>query len=110
MLDPANVPKQPFFPDRNKVFGIAFALACVLGFGGAFGLEALDGRLRDARDFKNFYDLPILGAIPAVQDERDKRKEFLLNALTVGGFVSIAAFTMVFIVINSEKIRRVILY
>ena len=70
ILDPANLPEAPFQPDRKKVMGVSLLLALVLGFGGTIAWEAMDLRLRDVRDFRHLYKVPILGYIPVFQDQQ----------------------------------------
>ncbi|MBE0603682.1 MAG: polysaccharide biosynthesis tyrosine autokinase, partial [Deltaproteobacteria bacterium] len=67
VIDPANLPEEPFRPDRKKVMGGSLLLALALGFGAVIGLEAMDQRLRDVSDFRHLYKVPILGSIPALK-------------------------------------------
>lgn len=64
ILDPANLPQEPFKPKKRKLFLLGFLLASGLAFGGAFTLEWMDPTLRTRRDFRHFFDLKVLACIP----------------------------------------------
>jgi uncharacterized protein involved in exopolysaccharide biosynthesis len=85
ILDPANLPKSPFKPNIKKILGVAFLMACFLGFGGAIGLETMDLSLRGVTDFKHFFDLPILASIPILESTAfGRKKNFRGNAIIEG--------------------------
>jgi hypothetical protein len=85
ILDPANLPKEPFKPNITKILGVAFLMACFLGFGGAIGLETMDLSLRGVTDFKHFFDLPILASIPILETTAfSRKKNFRGNAIVEG--------------------------
>lgn len=67
VLDPANLPDKPFFPDRQlfTVGGLAGGLA--LGLGLAFLLEMQDTSLRSERDIEYSLQLPVLAMIPSIE-------------------------------------------
>jgi capsular exopolysaccharide synthesis family protein len=69
---PATAPEQQAAPRPvlSVVAGIAGGL--LLGLGAAFGLQALDPRLRREGQLRELYRLPILARIPI--EPRDKRK------------------------------------
>ncbi|MBZ5502723.1 MAG: lipopolysaccharide biosynthesis protein [Acidobacteriia bacterium] len=67
VLDPANLPDKPSFPDRRlfALGGLAGGLG--LGLGLAFLLEMRDTSLRTERDVEYYLRLPLLVMIPAVK-------------------------------------------
>jgi polysaccharide chain length determinant protein (PEP-CTERM system associated) len=108
VLEPASLPTRPFKPDRPMVLGLALLASIVVGVGGAFGLEMLDPTLRGSREFKNFFDMPILACLPVIQDDRLKRQIAKRRAAVVGGLVSIMGAYLVFLVINGQKVQSIL--
>ena len=108
VLEPASLPTRPFKPDRPMVLGLALLASIVVGVGGAFGLEMLDPTLRGSREFKNFFDMPILACLPVIQDDRLKRQLAKRRAAVIGGLVSIMGAYLVFLVINGQKVQSIL--
>jgi polysaccharide chain length determinant protein (PEP-CTERM system associated) len=108
ILDPANLPEEPFQPDRKKVMGISLLLAIALGFGGTIGLESINVTLRDARDFKHYYKVPILACIPVVHDRKYKRAQNLRRAAVLGGIVTFCVAVSAFLLVYSDRIRNIL--
>jgi uncharacterized protein involved in exopolysaccharide biosynthesis len=108
VLEPASLPTRPFKPDRPMVLGLALLASMVVGVGGAFGLEMLDPTLRGSREFKNFFDMPILACLPIIQDDRLKRRIAMRRAAVIGGLVSIMGAYLVFLVINGQKVQSIL--
>lgn len=108
ILDPANLPEDPFRPDRKKIFALAAIAALMLGFGGAIGLEMLDPTLRGSSEFKHFFDIPVLASIPILQDQEYTRKQTIRKAAILGGIVSFTTAVSIFLLMYSEKIRTIL--
>jgi len=108
ILDPANLPEEPFRPDRKKVMGISLLLALAVGFGGSIFLEAKDLALRDVRDFKHLYKVPILGFIPIVPDREYQRAAAVRRAAVIGGLVTFTLALSVFLIVYNAKIRTIL--
>jgi hypothetical protein len=87
---------------------LGLLVSIVVGVGGAFGLEMLDPTLRGSREFKNFFDMPILACLPVIQDDRLKRLIAKRRAAVVGGLVSIMGAYLVFLVINGQKVQSIL--
>jgi len=104
VLDPANLPSIPFKPDRLKVIGLAFLGSLVFAFGGVLGLEILDPTLRDTKEFKYFYDIPILASIPVIQDEGYIRKQNLRKKALLAGIFLFASAVAVFLISFKDQI------
>ncbi len=66
VLDPANLPDKPAFPDRPKfaLGGLGGGLA--LGLGLAFLLEMRDSSMRTERDIEFVLRLPVLAMVPDI--------------------------------------------
>jgi polysaccharide chain length determinant protein (PEP-CTERM system associated) len=67
VLDPANLPDKPAFPDRTMfaLGGLAGGLG--LGLGLAFLLEIRDTSMRTERDIEFFLRLPVLAMVPEIK-------------------------------------------
>jgi hypothetical protein len=89
------------------VLALAFLVSLVIGAGGPIAFEVLDPRLRGSRDFKNFFDLPILASLPLIQDERYRRWIAVRRAAVVGGLVSISGAYAVFLLIHGKKVLSI---
>jgi polysaccharide chain length determinant protein (PEP-CTERM system associated) len=73
VLDPANLPAQPSFPNRPlfALGGLAGGLG--LGLGLAFVLEMKDTSMRTERDVEFALHLPVLAMVPAIEPIADKK-------------------------------------
>jgi len=79
VLDPANLPDKPSFPNRQlfALGGLAGGLAAGLGI--TFLLEMQDKSLRTERDVEFALRLPVLAMVPAIEPVTSKK----LNKTTV---------------------------
>jgi polysaccharide chain length determinant protein (PEP-CTERM system associated) len=73
VLDPANLPDKPSFPDRPlfALGGVGGGLA--LGLGIAFVLEMRDNSLKTERDVEFALRLPVLALVPAIEPISSKK-------------------------------------
>jgi uncharacterized protein involved in exopolysaccharide biosynthesis len=108
VVEPANLPVRPSKPDRLKAIGLALLASLVIGVGGSFGLEVLDPTLRGSREFKSFFDIPILACLPVIQDDRLKRRIVVRRAAVYGGLVSVMGAYVVFLMIYGGKILSIL--
>lgn len=73
VLDPANLPDKPSFPNR-PLFGLAgLGGGLAIGLGIAFLREMRDSSLRTERDVEFVLRLPVLAMIPAIEPLEAKR-------------------------------------
>lgn len=72
VMDPANLPEKPSFPNRPMfaVVGLGAGLALGLGFG--LLLEMLDKSLRTERDIEVYLGLPTLTLVPRLAQTKRK--------------------------------------
>jgi polysaccharide biosynthesis transport protein len=108
ILDPANLPEEPFQPNRKKVMGVSLLLALALGFGGTIAWEAMDLRLRDVRDFRHLYKVPILGYIPVFQDQQYQRDRAVRRSAVFGGLITFTMAFSIFLLVYRDKIRAIL--
>jgi polysaccharide chain length determinant protein (PEP-CTERM system associated) len=75
ILDPANLPDKPSFPNRPMfaLGGLAGGLA--LGMAIAFFLESRDTSFRTERDVETALRLPVLAMVPAVESLIEKKSK-----------------------------------
>jgi polysaccharide chain length determinant protein (PEP-CTERM system associated) len=67
VLDPANLPDQPSFPDPIKFYGGGAGGGLFLGLGLVALVEMRDKKIRTERDVQYFLELPALALIPSVE-------------------------------------------
>ena len=109
VLEPANFPTRPFKPNRPMVLGFALLASLVIGVGGSFGLEMLDPTLRGSKEFRSFFDMPILASLPLIRDDRLNRRLAVRRAAILGGLVSIMGAYLAFLVVNGGKVKSILL-
>jgi len=109
ILDPADLPQKPFSPDRPKVFGIAFAAAMLIGFGGAIGFEMINPTLRGKRDFQHFFKIPVLASIPIIRDTEYEARKSRQLTVVYSGLISLCALVTVFLIVFGHKVRSLLL-
>jgi polysaccharide chain length determinant protein (PEP-CTERM system associated) len=75
VLDPANLPDKPSFPNRPlfALGGLAGGLG--LGLGIAFLLEMKDTSMRSERDIEFILRLPVLAMVPAIDPLSEKKPD-----------------------------------
>ena len=109
ILDPADLPQEPFTPNRPKVLGIAFAAALLIGFGGAIGFEMINPTLRGKRDFQHFFQVPVLASIPVIRDTEYEARKSRQLTVVYSGLISFGALVTVFLVVFGQKVRTLLL-
>jgi len=108
ILDPANLPEEPFIPNRPKVFGIAILAALLVGFGGAIGLEAIDPSAREAKDFRQFSQIPVLASIPNIHDKAYAKRQGRRRAAVFGGLITFTTAVTIFLLVYGDKVRAIL--
>jgi uncharacterized protein involved in exopolysaccharide biosynthesis len=108
VLEPADLPKRPSKPNRLKVLAMALLASLVIGAGAPFALEMLDPTLRGTGEFKSFFDVPILGVLPLIQNDQFKRRVAVRRAAVIGGLVSILGAYLVFLVVHGQKVQSIL--
>lgn|SRR5208282_3922368 len=66
VLDPANLPDHPSFPNRPLFAMGGFGGGLALGLGLAFLLEMQDTSIRNERDVEALLRLPVIAVVPAI--------------------------------------------
>ena len=75
VLDPANLPDKPSFPNRPlfALGGVGGGLA--LGLGLSFLMEMKDSSFKTERDVEVALQLPVLAMVPAIESLNSKKKK-----------------------------------
>jgi len=108
ILDPAALPLEPFTPNRPMVFGIAFAAAMLVGFGGAIGFEMVNLTLAGKREFQHFFQIPVFASIPVIRDTEFEHRKRRQKSLIYGGLISFGALVTVFLAVFAKKIHHLL--
>jgi len=69
IVDRANLPLKPTFPDKQKNVLIGLLVGLAGGLGLALGLEYLNHTVKTTKDVTNSIGVPTLGAVPAFDAE-----------------------------------------
>lgn len=80
VLDYAVAPSTPAGPNRKKYLIVGYVLALGLGFGLAFALELIDGRMRDPAAIAALLGTTSLGMIPKVEISKAPPERQALDA------------------------------
>ncbi len=70
VVDPANLPKVPFSPQRGLAGAVGLALGCMFGVGFAFYKERNNKVFRMPGDVERYLHVHEIGVIPAIQRGR----------------------------------------
>jgi len=108
VLEPAELPTRPSKPNRLKVLGLALLASLAFGAGAPIALEMLDPTLRGSGEFKSFFDMPILGVLPVIQNDQLKRRIAVRRAAVIGGLVSILGAYLIFLVVHGQKVLSIL--
>lgn len=85
LLDPANLPSEPFFPNRPLFAMGGFGGGLALGLGLAFLLEMRSTPFRTERDVEFYLHLPVLAMVPSIEPVSSGKVE---KALRLGADAS----------------------
>jgi succinoglycan biosynthesis transport protein ExoP len=84
------VPAGPSKPQRLAIFLIGLIAAAALGLTATVGAEALDPKVRGARDIRDLLSVSPLVAIPSIRNSRSKRRTaWRMAAASVGGLAGV---------------------
>jgi len=80
ILEPANLPGAPGRPNRPMLILLAFVLGGVVGVGSVLVVERHDQSVKNAEEIETLLGLPVLGAIPRVEElDRRRRRSRVKN-------------------------------
>ncbi len=90
LLDTAQVPDQPYSPNRPMLIVGGMFLGLLVGFGVALAGEVLDGSVRNEREAERILGSPVLSAVPEILNPRQLRQN-TLKVCAVGVVTVVAA-------------------
>jgi capsular polysaccharide biosynthesis protein len=93
VLDPANLPDQPSFPNRPLFAAGGLVGGLALGLGLAFVLEMRDTSFRTERDVEFSLHLPVLAMIPAIDPLSVKKSKESVKLRAAGRGLGVGART-----------------
>jgi polysaccharide biosynthesis transport protein len=70
IIDEANLPERPSFPDRQQIIWTGLLVAAFVGVGVAFVREILDSTIGNEQEAATVFKLPILASISEIPKER----------------------------------------
>lgn len=76
VLDPADLPQKPSYPDKARFAAGGLVIGLMLGAGIALLIEMKDKALRDDRDIEFFLGVPTLALVPSLEDGQGGRLTF----------------------------------
>jgi capsular exopolysaccharide synthesis family protein len=86
VLEPARRPLSPARPNRPLIVLLAFVLGGIVGVGTVLVVEQHDESMKDALEVEGLLGLPVLGAIPRVDElQRSMRRRGNAEPPPVGG-------------------------
>ncbi|OGX42091.1 MAG: hypothetical protein A3G91_06115 [Omnitrophica WOR_2 bacterium RIFCSPLOWO2_12_FULL_50_9] len=98
VLDPPRIPLKAFKPNKALVAFVGLFLGMMAGVGLVIAIEFLDKSFIDVEEAKNFFGVPLLGAISKINTtdsiRREKDRQRWFYSLTAAAGVIIVVVTM----------------
>lgn len=113
VVDPAEVPDQPYQPDVKRVVPFSLGLAMALGLGLSFGLAYLDTSFTSVSQMEELSSLPVLVVVPPLETygeiETKRRNMALLGALYASLFLFLLGLVAVLALGKGSAVKKMIL-
>lgn len=74
VIDPPNLPRKPYKPDRLKYSLLGLLIGIFLSFGLTALMETVDARIWTNQDLREVVTTPILAGIPLLQTESEEQR------------------------------------
>jgi uncharacterized protein involved in exopolysaccharide biosynthesis len=82
-------PSSPYSPNRLGILLLGFVLAIGGGIGLAALMEASDSTIRGTRDLRDVLQMPPIGTVPRIYNNKDLRRRQRRWALAAAGLVAV---------------------
>jgi capsular exopolysaccharide synthesis family protein len=79
IVDPAEVPQTPVWPNRPRNLALGMLLGATLGLGCALLFDYVDDRITTPEEIKSHLNLPFLGLVPLIAGSKDGGGAGLIN-------------------------------
>ena len=89
------LPDSPYSPNYPKMFVAAFGVSVLIGLGSLFGLEIIEGSVRNIRTLESLTGVPVLatvGYIEGGQDRRRRKRKMILWLLLLASIIAAGIF------------------
>jgi len=73
VIEPAQIPLAPFYPNKAKIIMMGFMLGLVIGGAAVFLAEIMDNSFKRVDDVEEALGLPVLATIPKIERLRVRR-------------------------------------
>jgi len=90
LLDPAQPPEHPYFPNRPLIDGLALGGGLVIGVFLAFARDMMDGTVKTQRELADCVQAPLFAEIPWFGSLARSRSRRALSVLAASGTVTLA--------------------
>ena len=90
VLDPAQAPEHPYFPNRTLIDGLALGGGLLVGVFLAFARDMMDGTVKTQRELVDCVHAPLFGEIPWFRSIARSRSRRALSVLAAGGNLTLA--------------------
>ena len=102
IIDPAQLPEEPYKPNRIAIILIGFVLALSTGVGVGAAGESLDNSIKTSEELRKLAGIPVLSVIPMIGTDRERQarrvKWYILLVVVVvaliAGLVVVDRFIM----------------
>lgn len=104
VVDPAEVPEQPYQPNVKRAIPMSLALAAGLAFGLAFGLSYLDTSFTSVEQAERMTSLPVLVVVPPLytREEIHTRRRKLSMLVSVYSVIAFFLLALVGVLVSGR--------
>ena len=103
IVDPPRIPINPIKPNRARIILLGLLVGVLSGIGVIILIEYFDRSIRDLNDAKEFFEIPIIGTIPAILGDNDIKRTKKINL--IGGIVGIIYLLCIFTLTIREFLK-----
>ncbi len=87
LIDPPQLATRPYSPDFMKLYVMAFGLAFISAFGSVFGMEYLDGTVRNVKSVEAVTGVPVLATVGYIQNSSERQRQLISRVIMIGSLI-----------------------